>query len=94
MVAFAERVFRTVPRFTLRLLVALLCGVLICWALVLLNPDLGLFALLMLTNIGAVGLLAAYFAIQSILKRETARWVGYSYLVLLLAAIIWAAIDM
>ena len=90
----ASGIIRIVPRYTLRLLVVLVCGGVIGSVLVLLNPDLRLFAWLMLLNIGAVSLLAAYFAVQSILKRESVRWIGYSYLGLLLAAIIWAAVDM
>jgi len=90
----ASGIIRIVPRYTLRLLVVLVCGGVIGSVLVLLNPDLRLFAWLMLLNIGAVSLLAAYFAVQSILKRESVRWIGYSYLGLLLATIIWAAVDM
>jgi hypothetical protein len=90
----ASESVRARARYTLRLFAVLLCGVAIGTVLVLLNPDLGLFAWLMLLNIGAVSLLAAYFAFQAILKRESLRWTGYSYLVLLLAAIIWAAVDM
>jgi hypothetical protein len=85
---------RVGPRYTLRLLAAVLCGGAIGSVLVFWNPDLGVFAVLMLANIVVVGLLGAYFAVQSILKRESVRWVGYTYLGLLVAATIWAAVDM
>jgi hypothetical protein len=83
-----------VPRYTLRLLIALVVCFFVGWILVLFNPDLGLFAVLMLLNVGSAGLLAAYFAVQSVRKKESWCWVGYGYLMLLFIALVWAIIDM
>ncbi len=85
---------RITSRYALRLVVAIGCGALIGAVLVLLNLDLGIFSVLMLANIGAVGLVGAYFSVQSIRRREPFRWVGYLYLAMLLAALVWAAVDM
>lgn len=80
-------------RYALRLVIALACGGLVAAVLVLLNPDLGVFAVLMLANIAAVGLAGAYLSVQSIRKREPFRWLGYLYMALLIAAVVWAAVD-
>lgn len=84
----------SVPRYTLLLVSVLVVSFFVGCALVLLNPDLGLFAVLMLLNIGSAGLLAAYFAVQSVRRNEPWRWVGYGYLLLLGIALVWAIIDM
>jgi hypothetical protein len=81
-------------RYALRLILALACGGLAAAALVLLNPDPGVFTVLMLATIAAVGIAGSYLSVQSIRKREPFPWVGYPFLVSLLAAIVWAAVDM
>jgi len=81
-------------RYALRLFITLACGGAIAAVLVLLNPDLGIFAVLMLANIAAVSLAGAYLAVQSIRKREPFRWFGYAYMALLIAAIVWTIVDM
>ena len=81
-------------RYALRLIVVLVCGALVAAGLVVLNPDLGVFAVLMLANIAAVALAGAYLSVQSIRRREPLRWMGYIHVALLVAAVAWTAVDM
>ena len=85
---------RISSRYALWLIIDLACGGAIAGILLLLNPELGVFAVMMLANVAGVSLAGAYFAVQSIRKREPLRWLGYAFMALLLAAIIWAAVDM
>ena len=90
----ARNVLTFVPRYTRRLLLALVAGIIVGWLLPAINPNLGLFAMLMLLNICIVGLFGVVCAIQSIRFVESWRWLSYGYLSLVAGGIIWAIIDM
>jgi formate hydrogenlyase subunit 3/multisubunit Na+/H+ antiporter MnhD subunit len=89
-----KNILSFVPRYTARLLLALVVGIVMGWLLVAINPNLGLFAVLMLLNIGIVGMFGVFYAVQSIRFKESWRWLSYCYLFLVLAGIIWVIIDM
>ena len=90
----AKSVFSFVPRYTGHLLLVLVVGIVVGWLLLIINPSLGLFAVLMVLNIGIVGLFGVVYAVQSIRFNESWRWLSYCYLFLVLGGIVWAIIDM
>jgi len=90
----AKKQFCLVPRYTRRLFFSLVAGFLVHQLLVVINPNLGLFVFLMFLNIGIVALLGVIYAVQSIRHKESWRWLGYGYLLLVAGGIIWAIIDM
>lgn len=90
----ANNILKFVPRYVGRLLFALFVGAVVGWMLLAVNPNLGLFAVLMLLNIGIAGLFGVVYAVQSIRFKESWRWLSYGYLLLVAAGIIWAIIDM
>lgn len=89
-----EGVRNIAHRYTRRLVITLIAGMIVGWSLLAINPNLGVFAALMLLNITVVGVLGIMYALQSIRFKESSWWLGVGYLLLVSGGIIWAIIDM
>lgn len=58
------------------------------------NMDLGLYAVINAAGFIVTNIFAFIFSINAIKRKETKAWVAYTYLVLVVIGVIWAAIDL
>ena len=93
-IANIKNVTASVPRYIRRLVFAHFVGFIVGWLLLQINFDLGLFAVLMLLNIGIVVVAGVISSVQSIRSKEPWRGLGYVYLLLVVAGAIWVIVDM